>query len=120
MPRLPNQTTDRNLIKSQLDRLTKRCSCLSHPIPLVGGKWIGQLQPCRLATARALAKRLGKLDEFTAILDLYGRLFQRQPSERELCLVKRFFADQKPGGIDPIARFPLALINLNEFLFLDK
>ena len=69
--------------------------------------------------AVALAKRLAKRDESVAVRDLYGQLFQRQPSEHELRLAKRFIADQEPGDIEPLARLALALINLNEFLFVD-
>ena len=69
--------------------------------------------------AVALAKRLAKRDESSAVRDLYGQLFQRQPSEHELRLAKRFIADQEPGDIEPLARLALALINLNEFLFVD-
>ena len=65
--------------------------------------------------AVALAKR----DESVAVHDLYGQLFQRQPSEHELRLAKSFIADQEPGDIEPLARLALALINLNEFLFVD-
>ena len=72
-----------------------------------------------LASARALAKRLAKLDQPTAVHELYSRLFQRRLSESELRLAKRFLVEQEPNGIDPIARLALALINLNEFLFLD-
>ncbi|MDP6795419.1 MAG: DUF1549 and DUF1553 domain-containing protein [Verrucomicrobiota bacterium] len=72
-----------------------------------------------LASARALAKRLAKLDQPTAVHELYSRLFQRRPSESELRLAKRFLVEQEPHGLDPIARLALALINLNEFLFLD-
>ena len=67
----------------------------------------------------ALAKRLAKRDESAAVRDLYGQLFQRQPSEHELRLAKRFIAEQEPGDIEPLARLALALINLNEFLFVD-
>ena len=69
--------------------------------------------------AVALAKRLAKRDESAAVRDLYGQLFQRQPSEHELRLAKRFIAEQEPGDIEPLARLALALINLNEFLFVD-
>ena len=31
----------------------------------------------------------------------------------------RFIAEQEPGDIEPLARLALALINLNEFLFVD-
>ncbi len=72
-----------------------------------------------LASARALAKRLAKLDQPTAVHELYSRLFQRRLSESDLRLAKRFLVEQKPNGIDPIARLALALLNLNEFLFLD-
>ena len=69
--------------------------------------------------AVALAKRLAKRGDTTAIRELYSRLFQRQPSERELRLAKRFIADQEPDGIEPLAKLALALFNLNEFLFVD-
>ena len=46
-------------------------------------------------------------------------LVQRQPSEHELRLAKRFIAEQEPGDIEALARLALALINLNEFLFVD-
>lgn len=72
-----------------------------------------------LASARALANRLAKLDQPTAVHELYSRLFQRRPSESELSLAKRFLVEQEPNGLDPIARLALAFINLNEFLFLD-
>ena len=69
--------------------------------------------------AVALAKRLAKRDESAAVRDLYGQLFQRQPSEHELRQAKRFIAEHEPGDIEPLARLALALINLNEFLFVD-
>jgi len=46
-------------------------------------------------------------------------LFQRQSSEHELRLAKRFIAEHEPGDIEPLAKLVLALINLNEFLFVD-
>ena len=72
-----------------------------------------------LACAHALAKRLAKPDETKAIRELYGWLFQRQPDERELRLAKRFLAAQNGEGVEPMVKLALALINLNEFLFVD-
>jgi len=72
-----------------------------------------------LAHATALAKRLANPDESAAIRELYSRLFQRQPTERELRLAKQFLTDQEQGDIEPFTQLTLALINLNEFLFVD-
>ncbi len=72
-----------------------------------------------LACAHALAKRLAKPDETKAVRELYGWLFQRQPDERELRLAKRFLAAQNGEGVEPMVKLALALINLNEFLFVD-
>jgi hypothetical protein len=69
-----------------------------------------------VANAKALAKR----DETAAVRGLYSQLLQREPSENEQRLAKRFLAEQKEDAVvESLTKLALALINLNEFLFVD-
>jgi hypothetical protein len=74
-----------------------------------------------LTMAKALAKRCkdGETPVGRSIRRMYGLLFQREPSREELHLAKRFLAEPSDGEVDPLTQFALALINLNEFLFVD-
>jgi len=74
-----------------------------------------------LAMAKTLAKRCkdGETPVGRSIRRMYGLLFQREPSREELHLAKRFLAEPSDGEVEPLTQFALALINLNEFLFVD-
>ena len=74
-----------------------------------------------LTMAKALAKRCkdGETPVGRSIRRMYGLLFQREPSREELHLAKRFLAEPSDGEVEPLTQFALALINLNEFLFVD-
>jgi hypothetical protein len=50
---------------------------------------------------------------------MYGLLFQREPSQEEVRLAKGFLAESSSSEVKPLAQLALALINLNEFLFVD-
>jgi len=50
---------------------------------------------------------------------LYGLLFQRESIREELHLAEQFLAEPSDGKVQPLTQFALALINLNEFLFVD-
>jgi hypothetical protein len=50
---------------------------------------------------------------------MYRLLFQREPSREEMRLARQFVAGPSSGDVEPLAQLALALINLNEFLFVD-
>jgi len=74
-----------------------------------------------LTMAKALAKRcqVGATPAGESIRRMYGLLFQREPSREEMRLARQFVAGPSSGDVEPLAQLALALINLNEFLFVD-
>ena len=50
---------------------------------------------------------------------MYGLLFQREPSREEVRLASQFLSQPSDGAVEPLAQLALALINLNESLFVD-
>ena len=50
---------------------------------------------------------------------MYDLLFQRGPSRAEVRLARQFLSQSSGSDVEPLAQLGLALINLNEFLFVD-
>jgi hypothetical protein len=74
-----------------------------------------------LTMAKALGKRCedGEMPTGRSIQRMYGLLFQRAPSRKEIRLAKGFLAESNSSEVKALAQLALALINLNEFLFVD-
>ena len=74
-----------------------------------------------LTMAKALAKRcqVGAAPAGESIRRMYGLLFQREPSREEVRLASQFLSQPSDGAVEPLAQLALALINLNESLFVD-
>ena len=74
-----------------------------------------------LMMAKALAGRCrsvsAPVDE--SIRRMYDLLFQRGPSRAEVRLARQFLSQPSGSDVEPLAQLGLALINLNEFLFVD-
>ena len=74
-----------------------------------------------LTMAKALTKRcqVGAAPAGESIQRMYGLLFQREPSREEVRLASQFLSQPSDGAVEPLAQLALALINLNESLFVD-
>ncbi len=74
-----------------------------------------------LTMAKSLAGRCqaGAAPAGESVRRMYRLLFQREPSREEMRLARQFVAGPSSGDVEPLAQLALALINLNEFLFVD-
>ena len=71
--------------------------------------------------AKSLAGRCqaGAAPAGESVRRMYRLLFQHEPSREEMRLARQFVAGPSNGDVEPLAQLALALINLNEFLFVD-
>lgn len=74
-----------------------------------------------LDTSRALARRAMQNPENpgNTVRELYAILFQRNPSQDEAALAERFLERGTEESVDVLVQLCLALINLNEFFYID-